>query len=374
MDPFQQYPVLQALLKPFWRRHQKTLALVIAGIAAAGQARSFAIATCMQSWLGGRLDSAVNRFYRLLRNRRVDYTEFCSAWAQLLAKPRQGRLVVAIDWTEWHHDLRMLMAAAVVGRRALPLFAQAWAKSVRRRSQNAQENTFLRVLADGLRRAAVHAVILCDRGFRRVSWIALLQKLQLGFVVRLMDDVSVYVDGDVKPLSTVVLPRGRVVDLGVVPLRSDGAVEVRVIGYWAPNAKEPWWLATSETGRASQAVTLYDRRMTVEEQFRDTKGRRFGVKLFWTQFRDPDALARFTMLLGVALLIWMVTGTRAAHEDPTLRLVSRQKGPRQSYVTIGVRIIAANPAALVLTVGILRRWLEPPLERRVATRGIGGAK
>ena len=97
VDPFKQYPVLHQLLKPFWRRHQKTLALVIAGIAAAGQARSFAIATCMKGWLGVRLDSAVNRLYRLLRNERVDNTEFATAWAQLLAKPHNGRLLVAVD-------------------------------------------------------------------------------------------------------------------------------------------------------------------------------------------------------------------------------------------------------------------------------------
>ena len=145
MDPFGQYLVLRDLLKPFSLRHQKTMALVIAGIAVAGQARSFAIATCMKSWLGVRLDSAVNRFYRLLRNSNVDYTELAASWANMLARSRGRHLVVAIDWTEWHHDLRLLVAAVVVGRRALPLFVQGTRKLVRARSQNAYENTFLRV-------------------------------------------------------------------------------------------------------------------------------------------------------------------------------------------------------------------------------------
>ncbi len=268
----------------------------------------------------------------------------------------------------------MLVAAAVVGKRALPLFAQAFRKIVRRRSQNSRENTFLRVLADSLKRARIKATILCDRGFRRVSWLELLQKLELDFVVRLMDDVTVTSDGRACPLAEIALPRGKVVDLGVVALRSDEAINVRVVGYWAPNAATPWWLATSYTGRASRAVSAYDRRMTVEEQFRDTKGRRFGVKLFWTQFRDPDALARFTMLLAVALLIWVVAGTRAAANNPSLRLVSRRKGPRQSYVTIGIRIISSDPAVIVLTAALLRRWLEPPAWRRVGQRGLGAAK
>lgn len=376
MDPLKQYPILDRLLNPFWLRHRKTLAVVIAAIAAAGQARSFAIATCIARWGKSRLDSGINRFYRLLRNPRIDYLDYASSWAALLAKPRRGQLLVSIDWTEWHHELRMLSSAVVVGKRAIPLFVQVTKKLARLRSQNSYENAFLRVLKDVLRHAGVTATILCDRGFRRVSWIDLLQTLALGFVVRLKDDVSVTYRGKMTTLAELAatLPRGKVVDLGIVPLRSDAAIEVRVVFYWAKKADRPWWVATSEAGRASRAIQLYDRRMTVEEQFRDTKGKRFGVKLHWTQFRDPEALARFTMLLAVALLIWMLTGTHAASRDPSLRLVSRKKGPRQSYVTIGLRIVPVDPAALLITVSTLRRWLEPPTERRLNQRGIGGAK
>lgn len=374
MEPEVQYPFLEELLSPFWRRHRKTLGIVIGGIAAAGQARSFAIATAMARRLSTRLDSAVNRFYRLLRNPRIDYIELAASWCKLLAKPHKGHLVIAVDWTEWHHGLRMLVAAMVTGKRALPVFVQATKKLVRARSQNAYENTFLRVLADALKKAEVTAILLCDRGFRRVSWIELLQKLRLGFVVRLMDDVCVELDGHVAPLATLTLPRGKVLDLGVVPLRSDGAVHVRVIGYWARNAKEPWWVATSQTGDARRALKLYDRRMTVEEQFRDLKGKRFGAKLFWTQFRNPEALARFMMLLAVALLIWTTTGIAAARKDPSLRMVSRRKGPRQSYVTIGIRITALADYREAITTRKLARRLEPPASRVLGRAGFGAAK
>lgn len=376
MDPFKQYPILTTLLKPFWRRHQKTLALVIAGIATAGQARSFAVATCMKNWLGVRLDSAVNRFYRLLRNSRIDFAELSTSWVRLLSRTHGGHLVVSIDWTEWHHQLRMLMAAVVTGKRAIPVFAQATKKLVRTRSQNSYENAFLRLLADSIKRAGGTATILCDRGFRRVSWIALLQKLGLGFVVRLKADVTVAYKGEKLSLEELAqsLPRGKVVDLGIVPLRADAAIDARVVFYWANKAKEPWWLAVSDDIKGARAIKLYDRRMTVEEQFRDTKGKRFGVKLYWTQFRDPDALARFVMLLAVALLIWIIAGTRAAHRDPSLRLISKTKGPRQSFVTIGIRLVTSDPTQVLLTPALLRKWLEPPTQRPLGKNGIGGAK
>lgn len=374
MDPERKYPFLAALLSPLWKRHRKTLGLVIAAIAVTTQARSFAIATTMQRWIGGRLDSAVNRFYRLLRNARIDYTEFATRWASILARRPDRHLLIAIDWTEWHHRLRILLAAVVTGKRAIPLFGQAYPSPVRQRSQNSRENTFLRVLADILKRAGATATILCDRGFRRVSWLALLQQLQLGFVVRLMDDVNVEVAPGLRmALRNVLLTPGQVEDLGLVALREDGAVTVRVIGYWAPGAHEPWWLATSETCDARRVLKLYDRRMTVEEQFRDTKGRRFGVKLFWTQFRDPEALTRFVMLLAVALLIWELSGYVAAQHDKSLRLRSRTKGPRQSYLTIGLRILSWGGDDFVkLTVAQIQRRLEMPALRRVAGTRFGG--
>ena len=70
----------------------------------------------------------MNRFYRLLRNERIDYTLFAAQWARLLVRGKDRLLHVSIDWTEWHHDLRMLMAAVVSGKRAIPLFAQAFPK------------------------------------------------------------------------------------------------------------------------------------------------------------------------------------------------------------------------------------------------------
>lgn len=373
MDPEKKYPILARLLSPYCKRHRKTLALVAAAITATGVARSFAVATTMMAWLGVRLASAVQRFYRLLKNPHIDYTELVATLAAAVCRNPQRHLIVPVDWTEWHHGLRVLAASVVVGKRGVPLFSQAFAQRIWRRSQNTRENTFLRLLAEALRRAKVTATVLCDRGFRRVSWVQLLQTLQLGFVVRLMSDVYVEVAPGLKvALEDMLLTQGQVLDLGMVPLRADGAATVRVIGYWAPGAHEPWWLATSDTCDARRVLKLYDRRMTVEELFRDAKGCRFGGKLFWTQFRDPEALAHFLALLGVALLIWILTGIAAARRDPSLRLRSRKKGPRQSYVTIGVRIVASGGSHPRWSLASLATHLEPPALRQVAGVAVGG--
>jgi hypothetical protein len=373
MVPEKKYPFLEKLLSPFEKRHQKTMALVISAMAATGQARSMAIATTLGRWLKIGLGSALNRFYRLMRNTRVDYTDFVASWARLLARTKERALLIAVDWTEWHHDLRLLAAAVVTGRRAIPLFAEGFEKQVKRGSQNKRENTFLRLLAEAVHRAGCRATILCDRGFRRVSWIALLQQLQLSFVVRLKDDVQVEVYPGLRvALRDLLLKQGRVLDLGVIPLRADGKVQARVVGYFAPGAHEPWWLAASEECSATQVLKLYDRRMTVEEHFRDTKGKRFGVKLYWTQFRNPESIARFLMLLAVALLIWTLAGRKAALDNPSLRLPHPTKGPRQSYVTIGIRLLALEHVPISITPSLIARLLEAPTLRRIGKLHPGG--
>lgn len=373
MDPEKKYPILALLLSPYAQRHRKTLGLVAAAITATGHARSLAVATTMMTWLGVRLGSALQRFYRLLRNRRIDDTELVATLAAALCRGPDRHLLLAIDWTEWHHGLRLLVASVVVGKRGVPVFVQAFAQRIWRRSQNTRENTFLRLLAEALRRAQVRATVLCDRGFRRVSWLRLLEEQRVPFVVRLMSDVLVEVRPGVRvALADVLLTPGKVLDLGFVALRSDGAVTVRVIGHWAPGAHEPWWLATSETCDARRVLRFYDRRMTVEELLRDSKGCRFGGKLFWTQFRDPDALARFLMLLAIALLIWILIGVAAARRDPSLRLRSRKKGPRQSYVTIGARIATSGGGHPLMTLRAVGRFLDPPALRQVAGAAVGG--
>lgn len=215
----------------------------------------------------------------------------------------------------------MLVAAVVVGCRAIPVQAAAFSKPDIPRSQNLRETTFLRLLVHTLRSVEQTAVVLCDRGCRRVRWLEHLQELRQAFMVRLMPNVLVTIGSrGARLLRAWHLQPGQAVALGVVHLRQDRAVQVRVVGVWALSQPEPWWLATDLTDPLLDIVALYDRRMASEEQFRDTKGCRFGVWLEWMQFRTPAYLARFTLLVGVALLLWTVVGQAVATQTPQVRL------------------------------------------------------
>jgi hypothetical protein len=107
-------------------------------------------------------------------------------------------------------------------------------------------------------------------------------------------------------------------------------------------------------------VALYDRRMTVEEQCRDTKGGRFGVRLEWTQFRTPPYLACFTLLVGVALVLWTAVGQAVAHPALSVRLPCKRKGPRLSLVRVGIQYVAAVALRVYLGVRVIRLHLPAP--------------
>jgi hypothetical protein len=363
MCPLLRYPILQTVLSPFRRSQQKTLALVIAAIAERAQATSVTVAGHLAVELGTQLGSALTRFYRLLRNPRIDDQQLTAQLLQLLG--HGSRLLIALDWTEWHHDLRMLVAAVVVGCRAIPVQAAAFSRTQIPRSQNLRETTFLRLLVHSLQTVEQTAVVLCDRGFRRVRWLEHLQELRQAFVVRLVPDVMVTTGSrGSRLLRAWHLQPGQAVDLGLVQLRQDCAVQVRVVGVWAPRQPEPWWLATDLVDPLVDIVAFYDRRMAIEEQFRDTKGCRFGVRLEWTQFRTPAYLARFTLLIGVALVLWTTVGQAGAQVCPQVRLPCKRKGPRLSLLRIGIQFVTQLAPLIYIGIRFIRTHLPPPQLRR----------
>ncbi|MDQ3806132.1 MAG: transposase, partial [Acidobacteriota bacterium] len=275
-----------------------------------------------------------NRLYRFLRNDRFDDWLLTEQMLRLLGR-RPGPVLLALDWTCWDDRFSLLTASACVGTRSIPVASSACSARNLSRSQNLFEETFLRLCVDRLRAAAVSAVWLCDRGFHRVGWLKRLVEMRQHFVVRLKRDVTARLASGACLLKSLELGEGERRDFGFVELRQDGAVRVRLIGVWAEGAKEAWWLATDLPNRVSKVVAYYDRRMGIEEQFRDAKGVRFGVKLKWTRFTRPEFVERMYLIVGVALLLWTSVGRAAEEAEPKVRLMSKGKGARLSLARVG---------------------------------------
>ena len=57
--------------------------------------------------------------------------------------------------------------------------------------------------------------------------------------------------------------------------------------------------------------------------------------LVWTQIKTPQALARFTFLIGLVILVLTAISHAVALRHPDVRLTSKKKGHRLSLLTIG---------------------------------------
>ncbi len=359
MNPLQRYPVLSTLLTPFRLSQQKTCAAVVAALCQAAQASSFAIAGQLSCLTQVQFGSALTRLYRFLRNDRFDNWLLTEQLLRLLGS-RSGPLLLALDWTVWQNRFSVLTAAACTGTRSVPVAVSACHKRSLARSQNLWEETFLQMVVDRLRAAEVSALWLCDRGFHRVAWLRKLMELEQEFVVRLQRDVTVHFSDRTCLLQQLRVRRGGQRDFGWVSLRADEAVRVRLVGVWAREAKEVWWLATNVEDELSEVVSYYDRRMAIEEQFRDAKGQRFGLKLRWTQFTRAEYVERMYLLVGVALLLWTAVGRAAEEEEPKVRLESRTKGARLSLVRVGSYYWQQVTKEVRLTAKLVREHLPPP--------------
>ena len=359
MNPLRHYPILCSLLRPFRLSQQKTCASLVAALCQAAQASSFAIAGQLACLTEVQFGSALTRLYRFLRNERFDNWLLTQQMLRLLGK-QPGPLLLALDWTKWQDRFSVLTASVCVGTRSIPVAASACVKRQLSRSQNLWEETFLRLLVDRMRAAEVSAIWLCDRGFHRVAWLKKLLEMEQHFVVRLQRDVTVHLRDSACLLKSLELHEGERRDFGFIHLRADEFVRVRLIGVWAAGAKEAWWLATDLNNAVSKIVAYYDRRMGIEEQFRDAKGNRFGMKLKWTQFTRAEFVERMYLLVGLALLLWTSVGRAVEESEPKVRLRSKQKGARLSLARIGSYYWRKVTKRLKLTTRFVREHLPPP--------------
>lgn len=363
MIPSESLKAIGEILSPLRKSRSKTITLVIEAISGMAQAASIPIAAFVAQATRSQMDSALTRFYRLLHNPKLDDLSLTRQMLVFLAQ-LPGPLLIAIDWTEWHPPLKMLLASVIRGTRAIPVQSAVFSKTQIHRSQNTWENHFLGILCWLLNEMKVKACFLSDRGFHRVSYLKLLQEQkEHGFVVRIIDHITVEFNKSKRLLKKCGLQPGHALDLGTVLLRQDGAVSVRVIGIWMKGQREPWWLATNLEDSLAHLAALYDRRMAIEEQIRDTKGARFGLKLVWTQIKTPQALARFTLLIGLAILVLTAIGHAVALRHPDVRLSSKKKGPRLSLLTIGQLFFHYFLATQTLSLRSIKRHIPPPTLR-----------
>jgi hypothetical protein len=140
-------------------------------------------------------EAASGRLTRWLHNPRVEPHAHAHAQAVVRQLPRRGTVRIAIDWTT-EDQQHVLIASVVIGRRAVPLYWEAYTTAELKGTQRALEHTFVEhlmgVALRGLSRTRV--LVTADRGFCTGAFLAQLDTWGVGFVLRLTANVTMWLD------------------------------------------------------------------------------------------------------------------------------------------------------------------------------------
>lgn len=268
---------------------------------------------------------------RLLSNSTL-YSELDSVYAAIasFALGRTNRApAIAVDTTEVRPKRYALSACLATDGRSIPLFSiiVSGVKPERRTLRR-----FLNRLARVLPANCV-PVLLTDAGFESV-WFEELEAMGWDYVGRVRNRTRFLVKGQwVKNAKLYARVGNRAQNLGRIAFPRRAPCERRLVlskkhksGHrrrktargterhksgdkvYRRSANEPWLLATSLTCRPSHVVSIYGKRMQIEETFRDAKNHRWGWSLCDTRSRTKKRLEILLLIAAIAYLFQLLVG------------------------------------------------------------------
>jgi hypothetical protein len=281
----------------------------------------------------------IKRIDRLLGNSKLHHElpEFFSALSHAVI--RQGsRPLILVDWTNLEYGKSIAITAAVpLQGRAIPIYWEV--HEARKLGNRKVHEGFLGSLAEILPRGC-RPIFVTDAGFHN-TWFELLTDYDWAWVGRI-GHATIRTEGGARWTNRSELYRRaahKAQDLGICEVASHNPMHHRVVlgkqykrdprRSKAPRRRtdrgrghertrqrnqEPWILVTSLLEEDANTIqSIYTKRMSIEECYRDTKSHRFGWSM--EDARSSDVL-RYTVLLlvaSLAMLIVLLVGMVAEH-------------------------------------------------------------
>lgn len=241
-----------------------------------------------------------------------------------------ARPVILVDWTHTGGTHEALVAAVPIGGRALPIYVEV--HPLKKLGNAAVEKRFLCALK-AILPSECRGIIVSDAGFKGPFFQAV-RELGWDFLGRVRGTAkAIFSDG--RTISKEEFYKRASVtptDLGCFRLFVGQHIPCRLVlvrkrrkpGRRPPPPKckeerelrqaalDPWLLATSlSAGDAGYVVSLYAKRMQIEETFRDAKNHRFGWSLGGVQLSTTQRMATLLVLAALALAVVTLVGMGA---------------------------------------------------------------
>lgn len=348
--------------------HAKRLAAlpkVVEGIVRGGRLVPASIGRNLPGATGPK--HAIKCVDRLLANPRL-YRELLYLYCAVAHHLLHGcaRPVVLVDWTQVAGSHEALVAAVPIGGRALPIYVEV--HPLKKLGNAAVEGKFLRSLS-AILPPGCRPIVISDAGFKGPFFREVLS-LGWDFLGRVRGTAkAIPADGGPAISKKEFYAQASIhpTELGHFGLFVRNPIPCRLVLVRKrrrpgpkrppPRCKEerelrqaaldPWLLATSlSDGDAQFVVSLYAKRMQIEETFRDAKNHRFGWSLGDVQTANLHRAAVLLMLSTLAIVAVTLIG-----------LSAEQRGLHRAYQanTVKRRVLSL----FVLACAILRRGDDP---------------
>jgi hypothetical protein len=258
-----------------------------------------------------RLDMRYQWISRLLGNRLIEVDAVMAPHARELPArlAADGRTVVLmIDQTQATGRHQVVMVAARVGGRALPL---AWrvkttGGAIGFPEQREALEAVARLLPDGMR-----PVLMGDRFYGGPELISWCRRQGWGWRLRLKQDLLVFEAGGETSLKAC-FARGERLLSGIELTGKRVATDVAMVH--EPGHPAPWIIAMSEPPTVHRAFD-YGLRWGIEAMFSDFKTRGFGLED--SHLQRPERLDRLILVMALALFWAVSTGMWDAVHNAT---------------------------------------------------------
>lgn len=283
------------------------------------------------------------------------------------------QLLIVVDWSTLSGDMQWhwLRASVVLDGRSMTLYEEVHPR--RLLANRGVHQRFIERLAEMMPATDRPPIILTDAGFR-TTWFQLLARHGWCWVgrIRNRDFVSQSKGLWFPAKALYARAKSEPQDLGAYQSVRSNPISARLVlaarprkgrtrkyrsGKEACNSqmkkiaacqREPWLLSCAPGLAhlsAKAIVGLYGQRMSIEQQFRDTKNRALGMGLRHTRSQGVARLQMLLLVDHVATLVKRLIGEAAHAFGLQLQLVSTNRSDRReiSVMTLARRVIARPP-------------------------------
>lgn len=292
------------------KRRRGAIADMVWGVILAPKLSITAIGRVLAWRLNVSPKNCIRRVDRFVGNHLLQPQSLIDSFARWLVEKRK-EVVVSLDWTEYGKDRHHRLAVNLVTShgRATPLLWQTYEYGAIKDRRSKIERDMLRRLKSVVTHDC-HVIVLADRGFIDRKLMTLIKRrLKWDYVIRLRASMQMEPQfGVMAPLYTY-RPRGnRAVSFSNPRLTARGNRVASVVIVKDAKAKEPWYLASSIDGDEELVISLYRRRFTCEEHFRDEKDTRFGLGTKQTRCSTCERRDRMLLVNALATVLLTLLG------------------------------------------------------------------